>query len=195
MKNENFFYIEGGRDKKLFYRFSPASLISNFVPLIVILSDEKDGASINFEYKMWNVLTPVRNKDGLFDRDLLQELVEEVSQEHECEEHIYFYGSGSGAYDAILHGILSKANAVYADLSCIRGEEGDLTTLLNTTDSFPIFYLCDEAGSGKELEYFAEACKKNAIKCRLDFCPKLQDDESSKIKELLDMLEKMKSAL
>ena len=107
--------------RKLFYRFTPAAIASQFVPLIVVLHDEAE--SPHFEYKMWNVLTPIDTfglenggscwlgeKEDFFVKDLLQELIKQISQEYECEEHIYLYGNAMGGYGAILHGVLCKAN-------------------------------------------------------------------------------------
>lgn len=108
MDNKDLLYIEDAHNRKLFYRFTPAAVVSNFVPLVVILDEEKADTS-NFEYKMWNILTPLNNF-GNDNKELLQKLIKQISEEYECEEHIYLYGG----HEAILHGILCKANAVYA---------------------------------------------------------------------------------
>ena len=135
----------------------------------------------------------------------MQELIRHIAEEYECEDHIYLYGSGSGGYGAILHGVLCKANAVYAHAPRIRltgidTKENDLSNFLNPTDSFPIFYLCDNRDSVQssdvssledETAYFVDACKKNAIKVHLDFCPKSGDDENHTLKKVLDMLERV----
>jgi len=229
MNNEELLYIEDANKKKLFYRFTPAVLISNFVPLIVILDDERGTEATHFEHKMWNVLTPIDDfgdenggscwlgeKGDFFVKDLLQELIKKISQEYECEDHIYLYGSSIGGYGAILHGILCKANAVYAHAPYIRlhdtntkmkelcacvfdetvPKETDLRNFLNPKDTFPIFYLCDHADSAKdtpedETACFADACKKHGIKVNLEFCPKPEDDESETIKKVLSFFERM----
>ena len=54
-------YIEDTQKRKLFYRFTPAAFASNFVPLIVVLHGIDKAEALNFEYKMWNVLTPIDN--------------------------------------------------------------------------------------------------------------------------------------
>jgi len=216
MGNEDLLYIEDDHKRKLFYRFTPAALVSNFVPLIVILDEN----STHFEHKMWNVLTPLGHfKDenkaycwlgeqgDFFVKDLLQKLIEQIAEEYECEDHIYLYGSAMGGYGAILHGILCGANAVYADTPCIRlhktsdGDtsikENDLTHFLNATDPFPVFYLCenenmDEDSPKNETAYFADACKQHDIKVHLDFCPK-SEDETQVIKDVLGFFERMAS--
>ena len=183
MPNEDLLYIEDENKRKLFYRFTPASMASNFVPLLVVMDDEGSTEAKDFEYKMWNVLRPIDNfgydnrgscwlgeKGDFFVRDLLQALIQEVAEEYECEDHIYLYGGNRGGYGAILHGILCKANAVYAYsprtrlfdtadtdtemkrfYACIFSEalckENDLSNFLNASDMFPIFYLCDDADS------------------------------------------------
>jgi len=215
MNNEELLYIEDAKKRKLYYRFTPAALISNFVPLVVILQDEGRITTPHFEYKMWNVLTPIDNsedenedysfwlgeKGDYFVKDLLQDLIHQISEEYECEDHIYLYGSGIGGYGAILHGILCKANAVYAHAPQIRlkdigPKENDLSNFLNTTDTFPIFYLCgnsnpDESSTKDETAYFAEACRKNNIKVDLDHCPKVRDNEQQALQEVLDFLERV----
>ena len=214
MPNDELLYIEDANKRRLFYRFTPAAFVSNFVPLIVILHDEEGADIPHFEYKMWNVLTPLDNfadenrgacwlgeKGDFYVKDLLQELIRQIAEEYECEEHIYLYGNGAGGYGAILHGILCKANAVYAHTPQIRlrdidTKENDLSNFLNPTDSFPIFYLCGNADSDEstledEIGYFVEACKKHAIKIDMDHCPKSGDDEEQIIKKVLDMLERV----
>ena len=100
----------------------------------------------------------------------MQELIQQISEEYECEDHIYLYGNSTGGYGAILHGILCKANAVFAHAPHIRlqktnntpteikefyssifaetaSKENDLVNFLNTQGSFPIFYLCNDRDS------------------------------------------------
>ena len=235
MDNETLLYIEDTNKRKLFYRFTPAALISNFVPLIVVLHDAGEAQGPNFEYKMWNVLTPIDNfgddnkrsywlgeKGDFFVKDLLQELIYQIAEEYECEDHIYLYGSGTGGYGAILHGILCKANAVYAHVPKVRlfhadrankqfynrifadvdTKENDVSNFLNSRDSFPIFFLCDkerpvqsseENSLEDDIAYFVQRCKEHNLKCRLDFCPNSKDDEDKILKEVLDMLERVAS--
>ncbi|NOR55993.1 MAG: hypothetical protein GQ531_07265 [Sulfurovum sp.] len=217
MSNENLHYIEDDKNRKLYYHFTPAAIGSNFIPLIVILDDAYKAEERNFEYKMWNVLTPIDSvgsenegsawlgeKGDFYVKDLLQELITQIAEEHECEEHIYLYGSGKGGYGAILHGMLCKANAIYAHLPQIRLEEtylrdrkeSDLTNFLNGEDDFPIFYLSDEVDSPKsnlvnDTAYFMEACKKHDIRVHLNFFESLKEDENAKIKNVLDTFERM----
>jgi hypothetical protein len=234
MHNEDLLYIEDDNKRKLFYRFTPAVIASNFVPLIVNLDEIGRDEARNFEHKMWNVLTPIDNfesenrgsfwlgeKGNFFVKDLLQKLIHEIAEEYECEDHIYLYGNSMGGYGAILHGILCKANAVYAHAPHIRlqetndtdsemkqfytstfaktvSKENDLTHFLNPTDTFPIFYLCDDGTADEncledETAYFVDACKKNDIKVHLDFCPKLEDDGIQVLKEVLDFFERVAS--
>jgi hypothetical protein len=234
MRNEDLLYIEDDNKRKLFYRFTPAAIASNFVPLVVILDEEERAETANFEHKMWNVLTPLDNfgyenrgscwlgeKGDFFVKDLLQKLIHEIAEEYECEDHIYLYGSSIGGYGAILHGILCKANAVYAHAPQIRlqepndtdtemkrfydyifadisSKENDLTNFLNPTDPFPIFYLCDdgiadENSLEEETAYFVNACKKNDIKFNLDHCAKSGNNGSQNVKEVLNFFERMAS--
>lgn len=214
MDGKDLLYIEDAHKRKLFYRFTPAAVVSNFVPLVVILHGENQADALHFEYKMWNVLTPldtfgVENRGScwlgedrdFFVKDLLQKLIQQISEEYECEDDIYLYGSSIGGYGAILHGILCKANAVYAHSPRIRLintnqsdtlKENDLTHFLNRKDDFPIFYLCDNANSNVEDEtvYFVDACKKHDIEVRLDFCQTVGESPNHLLKKVLDMFER-----
>lgn len=235
MANKELLYIQDSHKRKLYYRFTPAAIVSNFVPLVVILHDEGVTDAPNFEYKMWNVLTPIDNfghenrgscwlgeEGDFFVKDLLQELITFISEEHECEEHIYLYGSGMGAYGAILHGMLCGANAVYTRKPLIKlnetshtdsskksfygaifsqtiVKENNLSNFLNPRDSFPIFFLCDyedadASNEAGEVNSFIDICTQHKLKVRLDGCIKFKDDEISHIKETLNMLERMSSA-
>lgn len=213
-------YIEDENKRKLYYRFTPAALLSNFIPLIVILDDKNKTEPIHFEHKMWNVLTPIypsesENKNSFwlgengdsFVKELLQKLIQQIAEEYECEDHIYLYGSQRSGYGAILHGILCKANAVYVDKPIIRLEkpdntfkskENDLTQFLNPTDHFPIFYLGhDETMDSKHLKeettYFIDACKKNNINVEYKPFINSDGDETKIIKEVLNFLERVAS--
>lgn len=198
MCDKDLLYIEDAQNQKLYYRFTPAAVVSNFIPLVVVLDDEKKAHSSNFEYKMWNILTPTYTH-GDENKELLQKLIKQIAQEHECEDHIYVYGSSTGGYEAIVQGILCKANAVFAHAPRIRlldtnSPENDLTNLLNPPGSFPIFYICDnESNPEDDTAYFADACKKNGIKVHLDFCPKSDEDENHRLKEVLNFFERVAS--
>ncbi len=230
MGNEDLLYIEDGHNRKLFYRFTPAAVVSNFVPLVVILHGEEKMDALHFEYKMWNVLTPLDNfgvenrgscwlgeNGDFFVKDLLQKLIQQISEEYECEDDIYLYGSSIGGYGAILHGILSKANAVFVQTPRMKlldtnetdsvkkhfytsifgkivSKENDLNNFLNAIDSFPVFYLCDDDNRLKdETTYFVDQCKKHAIEVRLDFCQTVGESPNHILKKVLDMFERMTS--
>jgi hypothetical protein len=215
MPNDVLSYIEDDNKRRLYYRFTPAALISNFIPLIVILDDKNTDEPIHFEHKMWNVLTPFYPSESQ-DResywvgeykDLLQRLIRETAEAYECEDHIYLFGSEISGYGAILHGILSKANAVYAHAPHIRLEEpnftlgskeSDLTHLLNSADHFPIFYLGTEGAVDtdtleNETSYFIDACNKHHVKVHLKISSKSEGDEIKRLKEVLGFLERVAS--
>jgi len=218
MQTDKLLYIQDSKQRKLYYHFTPAAITSNFVPLIVILDDESKAKSNNIEYKMWNVLTPIENfgrknegscwlgdEGDFFVKDLLQELIAQVAEENECEDYIFMYGGNSaGGYGAMLHGILCKATAIYANAPFIKqkdrkttnknSNETDLRTFLNRIDAFPIFYLCedkDDVQNINEIKEFADECKQYDIKCHTDFCPSAGDNESNNLKKVLDMFERM----
>ena len=218
MPGEALLYIEDEENRKLYYHFTPATFISNFVPLVVVLDKSEQIKMQGSEYKMWNILTPLNSigkkedasywlseKGESHRRDLLQKLIYDIADEYECEEHIYLYGgSAEDGYDAILHGILCKANAIYAYAPRIRIKEtkrvqqsSDLTKFLNPSDQFPVFYLCDDEiikgnPPQEETAYFAQSCKKNDISVDLDFCA-MGDDETERLKNVLDFFERVAS--
>jgi len=209
MEKKDLFYIEDANQRKLFYRFTPAAFASNFVPLVIVLDDKEKAEVLNFEYKMWHVLTPIDDfssdksspswigeKGDVFIKDLLQELIEKIADEYECEEHIYLYGNASGTYGAILHGLLCKANAVYAKIAQTHYadiKEKVLSSLLDSKDSSPIFYLCeDEPLLESDLEAkirFLDTCKTHNIHVYQDFCPDAKEDDTYVLKKVLDMFE------
>ncbi len=180
-------------DEKLLYNFTPAAFVSNFVPLVVILHAKEELELIQFEYKMWNVLT-IEESVAKRNRELLQRLIEEIAEEYECEEHIYLYGNNMAGHDAILQGVLCEANAVYANNPNIKYEENDLTNLLNPIGSFPIFYLCNSSNS-HEVNGFVEVCTKHGIKFNLEHCPDSECSEVKNLKEVLDFFEREISQL
>lgn len=205
-EREQLLYIEDAKNRKLFYRFTPAAFMSNFAPLIVIFHDKDEAEKApHFEYKMWNVLTPIDNFDykrngtvwlgeaeDFFVRDLLQELIKKIAQEHECEDHIYLYGKGMGGSGAILHAILCQADAVYAESA---SKEDELSYLLNSKDYFPIFYLCYRSKLEKERASFIKACEKYDLKFRVDLCSTSADNETQVIKEVLNGFERVSSQI
>jgi len=215
MTNDDVLYIEDENSRKLYYNFTPAPFLSNFAPLLIILHDDEVVSPKHFEYKMWNVLTPIDNfehenkgsrwlgeEGDFYVKDLLQNLIKQYADKLECEDHIYLYGNAMGGYGAILHGILCKANAVYAGAPYLLiqdkydtvSKEYDLSHFLNLIDSFPIFYLCKQDNEVNDLEkdtvHFVETCKKYDIKVHLDFCPEPGEGENNNLKKVLDMFEK-----
>lgn len=193
MSNEDVLSIEDTNNNSLQYRFTPAALISNFVPLIVILGD----ASLHFEYKMWNVLTIVDSVTEASE-GVLQKLIKDLAEEYECEEHIYLFGVEEGAYNTLLHGVLSQANAVYTLMPRVNdgsftSKERTLCRRLNSVDSFPIFYLSyrdDEVTKDDESSEFLTTCKTHKIACELKRHSNIYDVEMM-FKKALDMLERM----
>jgi len=110
MSSEENLYIEDEKNQVLSYRFTPAAIASNFVPLIVILDEDAAFNLKNFEYKMWNILVIV---DGFSLQEPLHQLITKIAQKCECEEHIYLYGSSQYDCETLSQAILSKVNAVY----------------------------------------------------------------------------------
>ncbi len=203
MHESTLLYIEDDQKRRLHYRFTPALYASNFVPLIVILHGEDRDEALHFGYKMWNVLTPVSDKEGVLtwygDKDegyikaLLQSLIEQIADEYECEEDIYLYGNGLGGRAAIEQGILCRANAVFASSSGISLEntecgQEELTGLLEKGKHHPIFYLCDD-GKGQDSKEFVQTCKVQGIRVHTDFCPEVSEEKGHRLKKVLDMYE------
>ncbi len=96
------------------YRFTPAAITSNFVPLIVILYGKEDMNLEDFEYKMWNVLQ-VCSIDA--HEEALENLIIEFSETYECEDYIFVYGDTKSVKGAISKSILSEENTMHADTS------------------------------------------------------------------------------
>jgi|GEM_PF-1780842 len=190
MSQERLLYIENSSKEKLYYRFTPTLISSNFIPLIVILQDVDEELRLNFEYKMWNVLTPLYDKKAPKE-DLLKELIEKILQECEVEEHLYICGDSSMSYETMYYGTQCHANAIYIEASQPVLQKSLLATLEKGAGEFPDFYLCvDDKISKSEKEQLEEMSQKKGMKINLDFCPKAYKNEEEKIKKVLDMLEK-----
>ena len=188
MDIDDMLYIENKEKEKLFYRFTPAVFISNFVPLVVLLDAKDRTYEKDFEYKMWNVLTPLSTPE--YDKDLLQELVFTIAQEYECEEHIYFYSDSMNGFEAIYQGILCKANAIYADISYFK--ESKLRSLLSSKSSFAILYLCSNKEKlENETENFLDECRKYGLEVNLNICPNNDENKENHLKKILDMFERV----
>ena len=120
-------FISDKYGNKLKYRLN-LSKEPKGLPLFVVLHGHGSVAT-RFQHEGWNVLAPHDNfghegkgvwwlgeDNNFFLRDLLQQLIKEVSDKYECKNNIYFYGSSMGGYGAIYHGILSNARAIYANV-------------------------------------------------------------------------------
>jgi len=121
-------YIENENGQKLFYHFNPSVLISNFVPLIVILDNESASILKDFEYKMWNVLVihnSFANKNTSLTK-LLSKIILSFAEEYECEEHIYLYANVENEKEAHAQSTLVNANSIH-----IANSKSDLTTTLD----------------------------------------------------------------
>ncbi|CAA6822470.1 MAG: Unknown protein [uncultured Sulfurovum sp.] len=179
---------------KFAYDFTPAKVLSNFTPLVVIVYDQKEHELQHIEYKMWNILT-VENHVASHSKEELQTLIKRLVDEYECEDHIYFYGSEIGGYNAMLHAVINNANALYAyNPQMTEIEENNLSTLLNTTEDTPIFYLCNSQNAS-QVNSFIEKCKKNHIKVNLEHCPKSDYQTVHTLQEVLDFLSRMVSQI
>lgn len=161
MKSEKNLHITNAQNQTLSYRFTPAAITSNFVPLIVVLDEDTAFNLKNFEYKMWNILLIV---DGFSLQGPLHQLISEIAQECECEEHIYLYGSSQYDRETLLQAILSKANAVYTQ----KPHSDGLDTLI-------------------------KECEINGVKIHLDLNVKQDSDKVKTLHEVLDFFEKMVS--
>jgi hypothetical protein len=203
MNDNAILFIEDERKRKLHYRFSPSAFISNFNPLLVILDDIGGIDAIHFEYKMWNVLTPLdcyTDKDINIDYmghkgDMLQELIDHIAKKYECEDHIYLIGSGWGAYGVILHGLMCKANAIYAPIPQIK--EPHMQTFRSifkeklSDKRSPIMYLCPSGTEDDTVNYFFRLCTEHGIKADLNFCPEAIGYKEETLKEVLHFFERM----
>jgi len=161
MNSEKKLHIENTQNQQLSYRFTPAAIASNFVPLIVVLDEDAAFNLKNFEYKMWNILVIV---DGFSLQEPLRQLISEIAQEYECEEHIYLYGSSQYDRETLLQAILSKVNAVYT-----------------------------QKPHSNRLNKLTKECEKNGVKVHSNFKVKQGSDKVKTLQEILDFFEKMAS--
>jgi len=83
------------------YHFTPASIISNFTPLIVILHDNEKSELKDFEYKMWNTLQVIypKSKETPSKKLFLEKLIKKIAEDAEVEQYIYTYGDKEEPYE------------------------------------------------------------------------------------------------
>ncbi|HIC12989.1 MAG TPA: hypothetical protein EYO75_06425 [Sulfurimonas sp.] len=112
------------------YRFTPAAITSNFVPLIVILYGNEKISLTDFEYKMWNVLQVCSLEED--ESTLLKELIIAISETYECEEYIFMYGDIESVKASVFKGIVAEYNVLNADIS----EMSQKQNIKNTLDEF-----------------------------------------------------------
>jgi len=189
MQNQKPLFIEDQEGNRLHYHFTPAALISNFVPLVVILDDALKDKVLHFEYKMWNVLTIVLEdpSQGQRDQNVIQNLIAEICEGYECEEHLYLYGRGKYGVCAIIQGIISDANALYTEKLEPSLSDKRLLEVLNDKHSYPIVYLSEE---DEKTEGFDLLNQHDGIKVHLR-SPEAFDDEVNQLKATLNFFERM----
>jgi len=204
----------------------------NGLPLIIILHGHGSNSRSTFFNKSgWNVLAPLdkygHNCNGswwlgehgdFFVRDLLQELIKNIKSA--CSSHhVFFYGSSMGGYGAILHGILSAATAVYANVpqtyllgsgyhkvqlknfdsisNTVHFIENDLSKIINTKhpDDVPLFFICDNRFSfdnylGEQTFRFITACVNEKINFHLEVLPQKGHSKNHGINEVIELFKK-----
>lgn len=176
--------IENNEGQRLYYQFTPAMLISNFVPLVVILSDSQQ-ENLHFEYKMWNILSVSMADLHEDNMPLLSELISQSVEEYECEEHVYIYALGDAAYTALYQGLRHEVNAVYLKESRnLDGTSSSLAKICEGKTTLPLVYWCDEKPSFEVLEVF------NAQVSQRKFCVN-EENEEVYAQKVLNFLEKM----
>lgn len=196
MNDKKVLSIEDREGKSLLYHFTPADFISNFTPLIVILDVNAKSEPLHFPYKMWNVLTPLNfeNHD-----ELLYQLVEELCDEYECWEHIYFYSTLFDEYKAIESAIASKANALYLSTPPSTKSLEKIETLFKSSSEVPLLYLHHSAETQDRKDEHRVAlediCRENKVLLRHESYSGSQENKESQVQQALDRLEKMSSQL
>lgn len=187
MEPSELLYIEDEEHRRLYYYFSPPLFISNFVPLMVVLTEPKKAEELHSSYKMWHVLTPVLEGDEVWEKELLHTLIQQYADEYECEDDIYLYGEGPAGYTALEKGIDCGADAVFSQ-SPLERKEGMLAQLLHRRKSLPIFYVCNRE-QDEAVSAFVERCRQQKIRVHTDFCPSDEEGELRLIQEVMNMFE------
>ena len=155
----------------------------------MVILDEYERA-LHFEHKMWNVLTP--NLDQKSSTADLVELITQIANEDELEEHIYIYATGSLVYEAIEAGVRSFANALFLeDVNLSEDELLKITRLFEEVKTTPILYICGKTATTELVKKIATA---SYVRVRSFACESLFDSKEQRIKEVMDMLAKESSA-
>ncbi|AJC84185.1 hypothetical protein IMC75_04755 [Campylobacter peloridis] len=211
LKNKEIAYIEKN-NKKMYYKFTLSK--RKDAPLLVIFHGHTfNSKPSNYKNEFYHILCPIDNfgvencgswwlgENGIFFvKELLHQLILSIKQKHNIKKMV-FWGSSMGGYGAILHGILLKADVVFANIPQIKllgstySNSGmikyfqpifgnnisiynDLTNLLDKKkpECNPLFFIIqsrfDYKGYLEEQgKYFFETCLKNNINISLEVVP------------------------
>lgn len=141
---------ENGR--KLFYAFRPAADPENSRTVVILHGHAFVNTPSKYSDPNWNIIMPFDNygvnswgtwflgeNNDFFILDMIQRLVSDIQEQTKSKKGLYWMGSSMGGYGAILHGILSKADAVYAHIPQIRLLGSDYSNKGNCKYFEPIF--------------------------------------------------------
>lgn len=124
-------YFEDDKGRRMYYRYTPA-LSECYSPLLVILHGHTYNVKPSkYANENLNVLAPIDNfgvnncgswwlgeNGDFFVKDILHSLIKEKLMA--SNSMLLFWGSSMGGFGAILHSILLKANAAYANIPQIK---------------------------------------------------------------------------
>ena len=211
LKNKGMAYIEKN-NKKMYYKFTASK--HKDAPLLVIFHGHTfNSKPSKYKNESYHVLCPIDNfgvgncgswwlgeNGNFFVKELLHQLILSIKQKYNITKMV-FWGSSMGGYGAILHGILLKADAVFANIPQIKllgsaysnngmvkyfqpifdeniSVYNDLTNLLDkkNPENNPLFFLIQsrfdcEGYLEEQGGYFFETCLKNNINISFEVVP------------------------
>lgn len=125
---DEYSFIQDEQGRKLYYVIRLAKDPKNARTLFILHGHQHNAKASSFTDENWNVVCPIDNfgyeqcgswwlgeNNDFFVKELMLRLIEKV-KEITGGHRLYFWGSSMGGYGAILYGLLTGAEAIFAHI-------------------------------------------------------------------------------
>ena len=129
---DEYSFLQDEQGRKLYYVLRLAKDPKNARTLFILHGHQHNAKASSFGDENWNVVCPIDNfgyeqcgswwlgeDNDFFVKELMLKLIQSV-QEITGSNRLYFWGSSMGGYGAILYGLLTGAEAVFAHIPQIK---------------------------------------------------------------------------